>query len=117
MSKLALTALLAILVGIWIGHTMIALGIAGALALVSLSKSSRSKEKAKEPEPQEEEETILHPVVYEDAGEPPNLYPEGLWKINVYPKGKWDKRSAIGIPKGAANLVKGTVKGVKKLLK
>lgn len=115
-NKLLVTGLLAVLIGVWIGEMMIALGIGAALTLVSLV-GSREKTKERNPEPQESEETVLHPVVYEDAGEPPNLYPEGFWEIDVYPDGKWDKRSAIGISKGASNLVKGAVKGMKKLFK
>ncbi len=115
MTKLITTALLTVLLGIYLGTIKIAIGIGAALLLLEYStrtKKSTSTQTQKEPE----EDTVLHPVVYEDAGEPPNLYPEE-GKIRVYPDGRQNKLSAHGMVSGMGNVLKGATKGVIKLLK
>lgn len=113
MTKLVTTALLTVLLGIYLGTIKIAIGIAGVLMLLNYTgKGKTEPEKQGEPE----EDTVLHPVVYEDAGDPPKLYPED-GKIKVYPDGKKKKLTAHGMVSGMGNVVKGATKGMIKLLK
>ncbi len=57
----------------------------------------------------EEEEVILHPVIYEDEGEPPYLYPPKL-KITYKKSDYGPYRGVSNIPKGIGAIGKGLVK-------
>lgn len=115
MTKLLTTALLTVLLGIYLGAIKITIGIAGVLLLIGYSGRSQET-KSKETQAEPEEDTVLHPVVYEDAGEPPDLYPED-GKIRVFPDGRQNKLNAHGMVSGMGNVLKGATKGVIKLLK
>ncbi len=107
-------ALITIIAGIYIGITEIALLIAGSLVLMTYTGKSKRKTKTKQENSSEQK--ILHPVVYEDAGDPPNLYPED-GEIEVYPEGKEEKLTTAHMVKSVGNMAKITTKGIKKLIK
>lgn len=113
-TKLLGIALLTILTGLYIGMIEIAIGITIAIMLFSYGKNQPKKQPTSNPN--ETEETVLHPVVYEDAGEPPNLYPED-GSIKVYPDGKKDPVTAQNIIQSTGNIVKGTTKTIINLLR
>lgn len=103
--------LISILAGIYLGMVEIAIMIGLAMILISYTPKPKKK-----PSGNGEEETILHPVVYEDAGDPPYLYPE-KGKIKVYPDGVEKNITAENMVDSAGVLVKGVTKGIAKLLK
>jgi len=110
------TALIAIIAGMYLGLVKIATMIAIALVIIGYAgKSKKTKSKVKKPSQNTAEETVLHPVVYEDAGEPPNLYPED-GSIKIYPDGKEEKLTAQDMAKSTEAITKATVKGIKKLI-
>ncbi|GEM_PF-6073632 len=66
-------------------------------------------EKKKIMKKKEKEETVLHPVIYEDEGEPPYLYPP-KFKITYKTKDYGPYRGASNIAKGVGALGKGLYK-------
>ena len=112
-TELVGVALVAILTGIYLGMVEVAILIGiGMIAIAGYTPRASGKSVKKT----EEEETILHPVVYEDAGDPPYLYPE-RGSIKVYPKGKERKTTAQSMSESGGMMLKGITKGVLKLLK
>lgn len=110
-TELVGVGLVSILAGIYLGMVEIAIMIGTAMILINYKPKPKKK-----PSRNNEEETILHPVVYEDAGDPPYLYPE-KGKIKVYPNGVEKKVTAENMVDSAGVLVKGVTKGLTKLLK
>jgi len=108
------TALIAIIAGLYLGLVKISMIIAVSLIIIGYSGKTK-KTKTKTSSQDKTEETVLHPVIYEDAGEPPNLYPED-GSIKIYPDGKEKKLTAGGMVSSIGNAAKITTKGVKKLL-
>ncbi|MFW5902649.1 MAG: hypothetical protein ACOCTT_02055 [archaeon] len=112
--KIPSLAAIAILAGLYLGLIEIAAIIAVSILLIGYTGKKPSKKSKKTGK--KTEETILHPVVYEDAGDPPKLYPEKS-KIKVYPNGTDKKLSAQHMADTVENVTKITAKGAKKLLK
>ena len=78
----------------WVGMMT---SVAGAVWPAPKKKSSPKKE---------EDETILHPVIYEDVGDPPYLYPEKM-KIAYKTKKSKPERTAAFIPKSIGAIAAG----------
>lgn len=106
--------LVAILAGVYLDMVKIALLLGAVMILIGYSaggSSSKNKSSSKS-----NDTTILHPVVYEDAGDPPYLYPK-KGSVTVYPNGKKKRTTAQSMVDGAGIAAKATVKGLKKLMK
>jgi|GEM_PF-3117556 len=113
--KIIGSAGIAILAGFYLGLIEISAIIAASILLIGYSGKKESKKKKTMSKNKGKEETILHPVVYEDAGDPPNLYPEKS-KIKVYPKGTEKKLTAQHMADTTENIAEIVTKSVKKLL-
>ncbi len=109
----AIVALTAVFAGIYLESIVIVGGLTAAVALMMYSTGNSS---SKRNSGSGEEETVLHPVVYEDTGDPPNLYPED-GEISVYPDGKKKRVKAGDMVNSAGIMVKGAAKGLFKMLK
>ncbi|MEM0372696.1 MAG: hypothetical protein QXO69_02545 [archaeon] len=60
--------------------------ICAALVILAIASMLPAKKPAKKPAPKGEQE-IIYPVIYEDTGEPPYLFPQ-KFQVKAYPEEK-----------------------------
>lgn len=78
--------LIIVLISLWLGMLWLAyLGVLAGLALFIMMRPRKIRGKA----PAKAERDTIYPVIYEDVGEPPFLYPEKQ-TIKVIPKNTYD---------------------------
>lgn len=79
-TKWVLLILVCIAIGFYLKLEMVSLLLILFLFFIALGSTSGGKNKT----PTSASEEVIYPVIYEDVGEPPYLYPPGM-KINLKP--------------------------------
>ncbi|MEM3412221.1 MAG: hypothetical protein QW735_00785 [archaeon] len=88
MDRILLLLIVALIIAFWLQVYIAAFLLFLSVLIAVWPKKQYKKTEKKE---KEDEETILHPVIYEDIGEPPYLYPK-KGKIEIITK--WPKHGS-----------------------
>jgi len=108
-NKNTLLILILVIIAYYLNLSWLVLLLSVVLFLIALSSLSFSKKKEKTVKKVNKNPDVIYPVIYEDVGEPPMLYPEKM-AIKIHPETKMYSKAWEDALTGAGNAGKALLK-------